>query len=109
MFSSADERHTVSEAELRMLIDISAEEGAVGEEEAELLDRVFHFHDRRAREIMVPRTEIVWLEKDETVREFYETFDKTPHSRFPVYDDTVDNVVGTINIKDVLRALAEHR
>jgi putative hemolysin len=107
LFSSADQRHTVSEAELRMLIDISAEEGAVAEEEAELLDRVFHFHDRRAREIMIPRTEIVWLEKDETVREFYETFDKTPHSRFPVYDDTVDNVVGTINIKDVLRSLAE--
>lgn len=109
LFTSAEQRHTVSEAELRMLIDISAEEGAVGEEEAELLDRVFHFHDRRAREIMVPRTEIAWLEKDESVREFYEAFDRAPHSRFPVYDDSVDNVVGTINIKDVLRALAEHR
>jgi putative hemolysin len=99
---------TVTEAELRMLIDISAEEGAVGAGEAELLDRVFHFHDRRVNEIMVPRTEVVWLEKSETVREFYETFDKTPHSRFPVYDETVDNVVGIISIKDVLRALAEH-
>ncbi|MHB8685244.1 MAG: hemolysin family protein [Dehalococcoidia bacterium] len=109
LFSSVEQRHTISEAELRMLIDISAEEGAVGEEEAELLDRVFHFHDRRAREIMIPRTEITWLEKQETVREFYETFDKTPHSRFPVYDDSVDNVVGTVSIKDVLRALAQHQ
>ena len=97
---------TVTEAELRMLIDIGAEEGAVGEEEAELLDRVFHFHDRRANEIMIPRTEVVWLEKDEAVAEFYETFRGAPHSRFPVYDDTVDNVVGIISIKDVLRALA---
>jgi putative hemolysin len=109
LFSTAEQRHTVSEAELRMLIDISAEEGAVGEDEADLLDQVFHFHDRRAREIMVPRTEVKWLEKDETVREFYATFDEATHSRFPVYDDTVDNVVGIISIKDVLRALAEGR
>ncbi len=97
---------TVTEAELRMLIDIGAEEGAVAEAEAEMLDRVFHFHDRRVNEIMIPRTEVVWLEKDETLREFYETFDVSPRSRFPVYDDTVDNVVGIVNIKDVLRALA---
>ena len=89
---------TVTEAELRMLIDIGAEEKAIGEEEAELLDRVFHFHDRRVNEIMVPRTEVVWLEKDAPLREFYETFQRSPRSRFPVYDDTVDNVVGIVNI-----------
>ncbi|MDP9238727.1 MAG: hemolysin family protein [Chloroflexota bacterium] len=109
IFGSAAERHTVTESELRMLIDIGAEEGSVGEQEAELLDRVFHFHDRRVNEIMVPRTEVVWLEKDESVREFYASFDETPHSRFPVYDDTIDNVVGIVSIKDVLRALAEHQ
>ncbi len=109
LFSSPEQRQTVSEAELRMLIGISAEEGAVGEGEAELLDRVFHFHDRRAREIMVPRTEIVWLEKDWTVGRFFEVFDREPRTRFPVFDDTVDNVVGTVNIKDVLRALAERQ
>ena len=109
MFSQGGTRHTITEAELRMLIDIGAEEGSVGEEEAELLDRVFHFHDRRANEIMVPRTEVVWLEKDETLAKFYETYSESSHSRFPVYADSVDNVVGVINIKDVLRALAEHR
>jgi magnesium and cobalt exporter, CNNM family len=81
----------------------------VGAGEAELLDRVFHFHDRRVNEIMIPRTEVVWLERDETVREFYETFDQSPHSRFPVYHETVDNVVGIVSIKDVLRALAERK
>jgi putative hemolysin len=98
---------TVSEAELRMLIDISAEEGAVGEEEAELMERVFHFYDRRANEVMVPRTDVVWLEAGTTVRDFYEVFDETPHTRFPVYRDTVDSVIGVINIKDVLRAVAQ--
>jgi len=109
LFGRAGASHTVTEAELRMLIDIGAEEGAVGADEAEMLDRVFHFHDRRVNEIMIPRTEVVWLERDATVREFYETFDRKSHSRFPVYDDTVDNVVGIVSIKDILRALAEGR
>lgn len=97
---------TVTEAELRMLIDIGAEEKAIGEDEAELLDRVFHFHDRRVNEIMIPRTEVVWLEKDAKLSEFYETFRESPRTRFPVYDDSIDNVVGIVNIKDVLVALA---
>jgi putative hemolysin len=109
MFSRGGEAQTITEAELRMMIGIGAEEGSVGEEEAELLDRVFHFHDRRVNEIMVPRTEVVWLEQDETVAEFYEAFGEAPHSRFPVYHETVDNVVGIISIKDVLKALAEKR
>jgi putative hemolysin len=98
---------TVTEAELRMLIDIGAREGAVTEDEADLLDRVFHFHDRRANEIMIPRTEVVWLEKGETVDEFYAAFKSASHSRFPVYETSIDNVVGIVSIKDVLRALAE--
>lgn len=97
---------TVTEAELRMLIDIAAEERAVGEAEAELLDRVFHFHDRRVNEVMIPRTEVVWLESGSTLADFFRVFDQTPHSRFPVYQETVDNVVGVVGIKDVLRALA---
>lgn len=109
LFGRTGVSHTVTESELRILIDIGAEEGAVGAGEAELLDRVFHFHDRRVNEIMVPRTDVVWLEQGATVREFYETFDHASHSRFPVYADTVDNVVGIISIKDVLRALAEGR
>ncbi len=100
---------TVSEAELRMLIDIAAEEAAVGEEEAELIERVFRFYDRRANEVMVPRTEVVWLEAGTPLAEFYRVFNETPHSRFPVYKDSIDNVGGTVNIKDVLRAVAQDR
>jgi putative hemolysin len=97
---------TVTEAELRMLIDIGAEEGAVEEAEAELLERVFHFGDRRVNEIMVPRTEVVWLAKGTTIADFYKTFAQSPHSRFPVYEGSQDNVVGIVNIKDVLRGLS---
>ena len=97
---------TVTEAELRMLIDIGAEEGSVSEEEADLLDRVFHFHDRRVNEIMVPRPEIVWLEEQDTFRDLLDTYSESPRSRFPVYNDTVDNIVGIVSIKDVLNAIA---
>ena len=100
---------TVTETELRMLIDISAEEGAVGEEEAELMERVFRFYDRRVNEVMIPRTEVVWLETGTTTADFYRTFDEKPHTRFPVYRESIDNVVGVVNIKDVLRAVAQGR
>lgn len=98
---------TVTEAELRTLIDIAAEEEAVEERQAELLERVFRFGERRVREVMVPRTEVVWLERGTTIGEFYRVFVQKPHSRFPVYDGTVDNVVGIVNIKDVLKGLAQ--
>ena len=100
---------TVSEAELRMLIDISAEEGAVGEEEAELMARVFRFYGRRVNEVMIPRTEVVWLEAGTTTTDFHSAFNRTPHSRFPVYRESLDNVIGVVNIKDILRAMAQGR
>ena len=107
LFGEGGAGTTVTEAELRMLIDISAEEGTVEEVEAELLDRVFRFGDRRVNELIVPRTEIVWLEKGTTVRDFYETFRNAPHTRFPVFEEDQDHVVGTVNIKDVLRAISD--
>jgi putative hemolysin len=103
----AGKGQTVSEMELRMLIDIGAEEGSVEEAEAELLDRVFHFGDRRVNEVMIPRTEVVWLRRDTTIKEFYDVYMQAPHSRFPVYEGSHDNVVGIVNIKDVLRGIAE--
>jgi len=97
---------TVTEAELRMLIDIGATEGAVAEQEAELLERVFQFRDRRVNEIMVPRTEVVWLEADSTINDFYAHYAQHPHSRFPVFRESIDDVTGVVGIKDVLRAVS---
>jgi len=92
-----------------MLIDIGAEEGAFGEQEAALMERVFRFHDRRVNELMVPRTEVVGLEAGTTAEDFYKTFNETPHSRFPVYRESLDSIIGVVNIKDVLRAVAQGR
>ena len=107
--AGADVSPTVTEAELRMLIDIGAEEGAFGEEEAELVERVFRFYDRRVNELMVPRTEVVGLEAGTTTEQFYKTFNETPHARFPVFRESLDSVIGVVNIKDVLRAIAQGR
>jgi CBS domain containing-hemolysin-like protein len=57
---------------------------------------------------MVPRPEIVWVEQDETLADMLATYSESPRSRFPVYNDTVDNVVGIVSIKDVLNSIARH-
>jgi len=99
-------RLTVTEGELRMLIGVGTSEGALREEEGELLERVFRFRECQVNEVMVPRTEVVWLEKGTTIGDFYRIFAEHPHSRFPVYSDGIDNVTGIVGIKDVLRALS---
>lgn len=94
----------VTEAELRMLIDIGETEGMVEEAEREMLHKVFRFADRLVQEVMTPRTEMVWLEKGCTMAQFLPVFSEHFHSRFPVYEGTPDNVIGVLYIKDVLRA-----
>src|SRR5438093_4030860 len=100
--------HSVHTAEeINLLVSQSAEAGVLETEEAKLLASVFQFGDRRVNEVMVPRSEVVWLERGTTVRDFYRTFAETPHSRFPVFENSQDNVVGIVGIKDVLRGVAE--
>ena len=95
---------TFTEGELRMMIDLSREQGAVQSEEAERLNRVFHFRDRRLSEIMTPRTEIVWIEKGTSMRQFLELYAENSHTRFPVYEDTQETVLGVLSNKEVLIA-----
>ncbi len=98
---------TISEEEFHTAIQVGENEGVVEEAEAEMLHRVFEFTDRPVREIMTPRTDLVWVEKGSTLSEFLNTFRDSPHSRFPVYEDNTDNVTGILFIKDILVAEAE--
>ncbi len=93
--------------EINIIVSQSAEAGVLESEEAALLASVFTFGDRRVNEVMVPRTEVVWLAKGTTVADFYRTFSENPHSRFPVYEQSQDNVMGIVGIKDVLRGISE--
>jgi putative hemolysin len=104
-----EEEAALSEEEIRLMIGMSADSGHVAEEEAELLERVFHFGDRQVHEVMTPRTETIWLEAGMSIDDFYRTYSATPHSRFPVFEGNPDTVVGILGIKDVLTGLAADR
>ena len=97
---------SISEAELRMMIGISSEAGAVEAEEAELLHRVFAFGDRHVHEVMVPRTEAVMIDRHASIADFYAAYLRSPHSRFPIFDESPDKVAGILGIKDVLSAIS---
>ena len=101
--------YKVSEEEIRSIISEGEEAGAVEETQAEMLHNVFEFADRRVSEVMTPRTEVVWLEKGTRLSDFLKLYMEHPHSRFPVYKDSTDNVVGILAIRDVLIAQARNQ
>ena len=110
MGTSPDRWQTgLTEGELRLMIDLSRQQGAVESDEAERLHRVFDFGDRRVGEIMTPRTEIVWVEKGATMRQFLELYAENSHTRFPVFEGTQETVLGVLSNKEVLIALAQGR
>jgi putative hemolysin len=96
-----------SEAEIRTAVSVGVEEGTLEESEADMVEAVFRFGDRRVSEVMTPRPSVTWVEKGTTIREFLSIYAQTSHSRFPVYEDTRDKVVGVLWIKDLLMAQAK--
>ena len=98
------QRTLVTEEEIRTMITVGKEEGVVAEAEAKMLDKVFEFGDAPVREAMIPRPDVVWIEKGTTLADFMTVYSDHPHTRFPVYEDSPDNVVGVLSIKDVLLA-----
>ncbi len=95
----------MGEEEIRTLIAAGAQSGTVEAQEAELLEKVFRFGDRQVREIMTPRPEIIWVERGTTLEGFLPIYQEHRHTRFPVYEGTMENVVGVLAIKDVLLAM----
>lgn len=93
--------------ELRMLVEQSEEGGALEEHDAALLDAVFDFSEKNAREVMTPRTEIVALDINSTLAQVVAAVSESRLSRFPVYEETIDDIVGLILAKDLIPVLAE--
>ena len=96
-----------TEVELRELVDLAGERGVVDEDEREMIHSVFELGDTIAREVMVPRTEIIWIEQAKSVRQALALSLRTGYSRLPVIGESVDDVVGVVNIKDLARASVE--
>ncbi|MCH7737080.1 MAG: HlyC/CorC family transporter [Chloroflexi bacterium] len=99
----------IGEEEIRTMIAAGAQTGAVDAGEAALLEKVFRFGDRQMREIMTPRPEIVWIEQGASLKEFLAVYTEHTHTRFPVYDGSMENVLGVISVKDVLAGVEELR
>jgi CBS domain containing-hemolysin-like protein len=100
-------RSLASPEEIRTMISVGHKEGTVEENEAKLLHKVFDFGDRPAYEVMVPRPEVVAIEQGARVSDFLALYAQSPLSRFPVYKENMDNVVGILSVKDVLMAVAK--
>lgn len=92
----------ITESELHTIIDVSHEEGVIEAEEREMIKNVFDFTDAKAREIMVPRVHVTAVDKNASYEEILETYRLDRFTRMPVYEDTIDNVVGIINMKDLI-------
>lgn len=95
--------------EIRAMVATGVHEGTIEQQEAELVEKVFRFGDRQVREVLTPRTEIVWVRAGTTLAELLALYLRAPHTRFPVYWGTMENVVGVLSVKDVLRARAQGR
>lgn len=101
------QRSYVSEEEIRTMIAAGAQSGEVEASEAALLEKVFRFGDQQIREIMTPRTEIFWVERGTTLEEFLRLYAERSHTRFPVFEGSMENVVGVLSNKDVVVALGK--
>jgi len=101
--AESDRLHTVEE--LRMLVEASERGGAIESEQGEMLSKVFSFGDTTVREVMIPRTEMTCVNVGASLHEVAHLFSSHAYSRLPVYEESLDHVVGVLHIKDLMRAL----
>ena len=91
----------ITEDELRTIVDVGHEEGVIESEERKMINNVFDFGDSLAKDIMVPRIDMVFVDVNATYDEVIELYREERYTRIPVYEDTTDNVIGIINVKDL--------
>jgi len=101
------EGEALSEAELRMLLGRATEHGEIEQEEQEMLYKVFDFADKEVSEVMVPRPDVVALSIDLPPEECLAAVIDSPYTRYPVYRETLDNVVGVLHVRDLFSALVD--
>lgn len=93
---------TMTENDLRTIVDVSHEDGVIESEEKEMIYNVFDLGDAKAKDVMVPRVHVTFADVENTYEELLEIFREEKFTRLPVYENTTDNVIGTINMKDLL-------
>ena len=93
---------SMTEHELRTIVNVSQEDGVIESEEKQMIYNVFDFGDSVAKDIMIPRIDMTFVDVNCTYNELMEIYRDVKYTRFPVFEDNTDNVVGTINVKDLL-------
>ena len=106
LFGGGSLSHLITEEEIKAMVEVGSESGTVEQGDADIIRRVLDFGDRRVSELMTPRPEIIALKVGATIRDFQDLYSNNYHTRFPVVSDQLDDVVGTVSVKDVMRALA---
>jgi len=101
--------HYADEAQLRDMVDEASERGLVENSEREMIHSVFDLGDTLVRELMVPRTDMVWIEGDKTVRQGLSLALRSGFTRIPVITENLDNVIGIAYVKDLARRVHEHQ
>lgn len=96
------DENTVTEEEIRMMVDVGEEKGSIEEEEKELINNVFEFNDKTVSEVMIHRTEVYAIEIGSNIEDILSELKEYKYSRIPVYDENIDNIVGVLFIKDLL-------
>ena len=95
-------RNAMTETELRTIVNVSHQDGVIESDEKEMIYNVFDLGDARAKDVMVPKVNVTFVDVESTYEELVELFEADRFTRLPVYEETKDNVVGTINMKDLL-------
>ena len=97
-----DAETAMTEDEIRTIVDESQESGAIEDEEREMIHNVFDFGDSLAKEVMIPRIDMTFVQADATFEELIELYRENKYTRYPVYEESTDHVLGIINMKDVI-------
>ncbi|MCF0134378.1 MAG: HlyC/CorC family transporter [Blautia sp.] len=93
---------SMTEHELRTLVGVGEEDGIIENEEKQMIYNVFDFGDSCAKDVMIPRIDMTFIDVDSTYENLMETFREVKHTRYPVFENNTDNVIGIINMKDIL-------
>lgn len=91
------------EKEIQTIIDIGEEKGLIDSESSEMIQSILEFKNTVVREIMIPRTEIIAIKNDASIDEILDYITKYGHTRMPVYSGSIDNVIGILNVKDLVK------
>lgn len=97
-----DHKRAMTENELRTIVNVSHEDGVIESEEKEMIYNVVDLGDAKAKDVMVPRVHVTFADVNCTYEELIDIFREDKFTRLPIYEDTTDNVIGTINMKDLL-------